>query len=135
MAKTRVGTAKRPDLFILLVIWQFVAGFLWLVGIIAAVIFAYPFSPGYEGTTVETGDIVGMIVGTLFLLACLSIAIASGIGLLKGKRWARIVTIVNAALSLLLVPIGTFAGILVLAYLMKSEVREYFSGIAGNSRA
>ncbi len=68
------------------------------------------------------------LVGTLFLLGCMSIAIASGIGLLQGKRWGRIVGIVNAALSLLLVPIGTVIGILILIYLLKPEVREYFNG-------
>lgn len=135
MAETGVGKARRPDLLILLVTWQFVAAFFWLIGLIAAVLFAYPFSPGYEGTTVETGDVLGMIVGTLFLLTCLSIAITSGIGLVKGKSWGRIVSIVNAVLSLLIVPIGTVAGILVLIYLMRSEVREYFSDLAGNSRA
>ena len=126
---------KRPDSFILLIIWQFIAASFWLIGIIAAAVFAFPFSPGYEGTSVEVGDVFGMIVGTLFLLGCIGVAIASGIGLVKGKRWGRLVSIVNAALSLMLVPIGTIAGILVLIYLMKPEVRKYFNVISENSGA
>jgi hypothetical protein len=126
---------KGPGSFILLIIWQFIAASFWLIGIIAAAVFAFPFSPGYEGTSVEVGDVFGMIVGTLFLLGCIGVAIASGIGLVKGKRWGRLVSIVNAALSLMLVPIGTIAGILVLIYLMKPEVRKYFNVISENSGA
>jgi hypothetical protein len=129
MTTTESGTTKRPDLLGLIAIWHFFAAFLWLIGIIAAAIFAFPFSPGYEGTSVEIGDVFGMIVGTLFLIGCTSIAIASGIGLLRGKRWGRIISIVNAALSLLLVPIGTVIGILVMIYLLKAEVREYYENI------
>ena len=76
----------------------------------------------------DIGDVFGMIVGTLFLIGCMSIAIVSGIGLMREKRWGRVVGIVNAALSILLVPIGTVIGILVLIYLLKPEVREYFNG-------
>ena len=131
MAEPSVTTSKKPELFNLLVVWQFVAGFFWLIGIIAVAVFAFPFSPGYEGTNVDAGDIFGMTVGTLFLLTCLSIAIASGIGLLQGKRWGRIMSIINTVLSLLIVPIGTIAGILVLIYSTRLEVRDYFNSIRG----
>jgi hypothetical protein len=129
MSAIEDGAKKRPDLLVLVAIWHFFAAFLWLVGIIAAAIFAFPFSPGYEGTSVEIGDVFGMIIGTLFLIGCTSIAMTSGIGLLKGKRWGRIISIINATLSLFLVPIGTVIGILVLIYLLKPEVREYFNRI------
>jgi hypothetical protein len=115
---------KGPGSFILLVIWQFIAASCWLIGIIAAAVFAFPFSPGYEGTSAEVGDVFGMILGSVFLLSCLGISLASGIGLLHRKSWGRIVSIISSALSILLVPIGTVVGILALIYLLKPQVRD-----------
>jgi hypothetical protein len=119
---------SRPESHILLVVWQFVAAFFWLVGVGAAAVFAFPFSPGYEGSSVEIGDIFGMIAGTMFLLGCLGVSLASGVGLLHKKSWAQVVSIVSSALSIFLVPIGTVAGILALIYLLKSRTRDYLNG-------
>jgi len=52
--------------------------------------------------------------------------LAGGTGILKAKSWGRIISIIVAVLSLFWIPVGTVLGILVLIYLTRSEVREYF---------
>ena len=76
------------------------------------------------------GGIAILILGIamLVMVAYFVLALMGGIGLLKGKEWGRILSIVHAALSLFWVPVGTVIGILILVYLTKTEVQEYFSG-------
>lgn len=122
-------TARRPDLLTLVTLWSFVSAFLWTIGLVATALFAYPFSPGYEGTTLETGDVFGMVVGTLLLLGCVGVSMASGVGLLKEKSWGRAAGIANAVLSVFLVPIGTVIGLLALVYLLRPEVSTHFAAV------
>ena len=121
---------KRPDLLLLIAIWQFVNAFLCLIGIAAISIFAFPGAVGYwpVHVGVDIGTIFGLSVSILFLLGCIGLSVAGGIGILLVKSWGRIVSIVNAVLSLFFFPIGTTIGVLVLVYLTRSEVREYFEG-------
>lgn len=67
-----------------------------------------------------------MSVVLLVMLAYFVLALMGGIGLLQGREWGRILSIVHAALSLFWIPIGTVIGILIIIYLTKQEVREYF---------
>ena len=60
------------------------------------------------------------------LLVYFGFAVAAGVGLLKVKQWGRVAATVHAALSLLQVPVGTIIGVLTLAYLNRSEIRECF---------
>ena len=122
---------KKPDLLILIAIWQFINAFFCLIGIAAISIFAFPNAFGYYGPAhvgADTGAIFGLSIAILFLLGSIGLSVAGGIGLLSGKAWGRIISIVNAMLSLFFVPIGTVIGALVLIYLTKSDVREYFEG-------
>ena len=114
---------KRPDLLILIAIWQFLNALFCSIGIAAIAVFAFP-----ESGPADIGTIFGLSIGIFFLLCFIGLSIAGGVGLLMGKNWGRIVSIVNAALNLLSIPIGTVIGILVLIYLTKSEVRDYFEG-------
>lgn len=114
---------KRPDLVLLIAIWQFLNALFCSIGIAAIAVFAFP-----KAGPADVGTVFGLSIGIFFLLCFIGLSIAGGIGLLIGKNWGRIVSIVNAALNLLNIPIGTVIGILVLIYLTKSEVREYFEG-------
>jgi hypothetical protein len=127
---------KKPDMLILIAIWQFITAFFAFIGIAAISIFAIPavtnewsyhFSDGYRMGMV--GGIFGLSIAILVLLCFLALAIAGGIGLLlnKGHEWARIVSIIHSGLSLLAVPIGTVIGTLSIIYLTKQEVRDYFN--------
>ncbi len=117
---------RRPDLLILIAIWQFISAFFCFIGLAAIAVFAIPWSVGPWGGYFDVGAIFGMSVGMFILLVCLGLFVFGGIGILQGKSWGRILSIVNAGLSLISIPIGTVIGILVLIYLTKAEVREYF---------
>jgi len=124
-----VRTTKRPDLLLLIAIWQFINALFCLIGIIAIAIFAFPGAVDHYGPVnvgADIGAIFGLSIAILFLLSCIGLSVAGGIGILLGKAWGRIVSIVNAVLGLLAIPIGTIIGVLVLIYLTRSEVREYF---------
>ena len=112
---------KRPDTVILIAIWQFLNALFCSIGIAAIAIFAFP-----KAGPADVGTIFGLSIGIFFLLCFVGLSVAGGIGLLLGKNWGRIVSIVNAALNLISIPIGTIIGVLVLIYLTRSEVREYF---------
>jgi hypothetical protein len=111
---------KRPDLLTLVVIWQFVNAFLLFIGIVAISAFALPDTGG--------GGVVALSFAIFVLVCFLVLSLVGGIGILQAKNWGRIVSMVNAILGLLNIPIGTLIGVLVLIYLSKTEVREYFEG-------
>ena len=119
---------KRPDLLLLVAIWAFFSAFLYLIGIAAIAIFAFPEALGFRYGPANVGTIFGLSIGIFVLLCCSGLSLAGGIGILKAKSWGRIISIVNAVLNLLNIPIGTIIGVLVLIYLAKAEVREYFEG-------
>lgn len=119
---------KRPDLLLLVAIWQLLSAFLCLIGIAAIAIFAFPEALGFWYGPADVGTIFGLSIGIFVLLCCIGLFLAGGIGILKAKSWGRIISIVNAVLSLFSIPVGTVIGVLVLIYLTKSEVRAYFEG-------
>lgn len=117
---------KRPDMLILITVWQFISSVGAIIGIAAVYIIAYPLIMDHVYGIARKAAILGLWVGAL-MLACMAIvSIASAIGLLIRKEWGRMLSIVHAALSLLVVPIGTIIGVLVIQYLGKPEVKEYF---------
>ena len=116
---------KKPDLLILVAIWEFISAFFVLIGMAAMVVFAYPAVINLERMA-KLGAMFGLTVGMLVLVIVLVISIAGGIGLLAGKEWGRVISLIRAGFSLLSIPVGTIIGILVILYLMKPEVRDYF---------
>ena len=123
---------KRPDLLILVAIWEFLAAFGALIGISAIAIFAFPNTTWMWGMNVwhmgGVGAVFGLSIAMLVLLAFMGISIAGGIGLLAGKEWGRLLSIAQAGISLLWIPFGTVIGILIIIYLTKPDAREYFTG-------
>jgi len=117
---------KRPDLLILIAIWQFITALGALIGIIAIGIFAFPDVLGRWGG-VDVGGVFGLSIAILLLVCYLGAAVAGGIGLVIGKEWGRITSIAHAAISVFWIPIGTIIGILSIIYLVKSDIKEYFT--------
>ncbi|MCJ7764146.1 MAG: hypothetical protein MUO90_03200 [Dehalococcoidales bacterium] len=117
---------KRPDLLILITVWQFITAFIALIGICAIAVFVFPDAVGPLWGPAQTGVIFAFSISILVLLVFIGIAIAGGIGILRGQEWGRVLSIVHAALGLFSFPIGTVIGILVIIYLTKSEVSDYF---------
>ena len=68
--------------------------------------------------------ITGICWAVFGILALIEFLIAYG--LLKGLRWARIAAIIFAIIGLLGIPIGTIISIIILWYLFKPEVKEWF---------
>jgi len=116
---------KRPDLVLLVAVWHFINAFLAFIGIVAIAAFAFPSIIWYSGPGTATA-VAGLSIAVLCILAFLGIAVAGGVGLLLGKEWGRILGLVHAALNLFSIPVGTVLGILVLVYLIRPDVRDYF---------
>jgi hypothetical protein len=130
---------KRPDLLVLIAVWMFLSAFGIFIGIAAVssvFFFAYPWMWWGHGMWNGWGmwdmpqmggiALVALGIAILIMVAYFVLALMGGIGLLRGREWGRILSIVHAALSLFWVPVGTVIGVLILIYLTKNEVKEYF---------
>jgi hypothetical protein len=131
---------RKPDLLVLVAIWQFLTAFAAFIGVLAIIIFAIPAATGRWGWDMWGGawsgypggqfPVAGAIFGlsiAIFVLVCyMAVGIIGGIGLLVSKEWGRIVSIVHEALSLMCVPVGTVIGALSIVYLTRTDVRDYF---------
>ncbi len=73
---------------------------------------------------------VEFLVLPMLLLAWGSLGLTAAAGLLLFARWGWALSLAVAALSLSWAPYGTVAGILVLWYLLKPEVRAIFAPTA-----
>jgi len=120
-----VEMMRRPDELILIAVWEFITAVGALIGISAIVIFAFPEISHLYGIA-EVGSTFGLSIAIVFLFISACVAVAAGIGLLSGKEWGRVLSIAYATISLLRIPFGTVIGILVIVYLVKPQVREYF---------
>jgi len=131
---------KRPDLLVLIAVWEFLCAFGVLVGIGGVSSYFFFTVPGvwWDGMmggwdmwgVPQMGGIAIFVLGIVLLVmvAYFILALMGGIGLLKGREWGRILSIIHAALSLFWVPVGTVIGVLILIYLTKTETQEYFTG-------
>ena len=72
---------------------------------------------------------VGTVAVFFFVLLGLPKIIA-GIGLLKKKEWARILTLIVSFINLLNIPLGTALGIYSIIILLKEESIQYFNSPA-----
>lgn len=80
-----------------------------------------------DATTAGILSLVGTII-TITILVLTIPGIIGGIGLLKGKRWSRILLMIANAISLLSFPIGTALGIFTFIILTKDEAEEMLVG-------
>lgn len=86
----------------------------------------------HELTPVDVVGIVwavGLVVAAGLILVSLP-GIIGGIGLLKHKEWARILTLIVGFVSLVRIPLGTALGIYTIWVLMNDEVVRLFSAPA-----
>lgn len=120
-----VRSMKRPDVFILIAVWEFFTAAGALIGMSAIFLFAFPEVTHLHGVD-NVGAVFGLSIAILLLSFTAILAVAAGIGLLAGKEWGRVLSIVYATFSLIRIPFGTIIGVLVIVYLVKPDVREYF---------
>ncbi len=117
---------KKPDNLTLIAVWEFFTAFAAFVAIVITAFFAFPDATNNISGSAVPGTVFLFSISILVLICYGGIAIAGGVGLLKGKEWGRILSIVHAAPSLLSFPIGTVIGIIIIMYLSKTEVKAYF---------
>jgi hypothetical protein len=124
---------KKPDLLVLIAVWQFLIALSIAAGIIIYILI-FPVFIGdggwssIAGTDRMMAGIAAITIPSLVLLCFFGMALAGGIGLLlsQGHAWARVISIINCAIGLFFAPFGTIIGILAIIYLNKQEVKEYF---------
>ncbi len=115
-------------------ILQIVFGSLVVIGGLA-IAFAFGFADQFvdDPTALKVLAIVGTPLIIMFLLFG-GAMIAGGVGLLACKSWARILTLVMAALGLLNIPIGTLKGVYIIWVLVQQETVSLFAkGCQGSS--
>ncbi len=117
---------KKPDLLVLVIVWQFLSAFLALIGLLSVAIVAFPDATASMWGSALPGFIFGISIVVLVLLSYIIISIIAAAGIIKNKDWGRIMGIVQAALSIFGPPVGTVAGILILVYLLRQDVEEFF---------
>ncbi len=129
---------KRPDLIVAIAIWMFITAGFVLIGILgmSSMLFLMPWfqvwdggwgmMPWMGGWGIAGIAWLGIGIGLLVLVAYFAAALMGGIGLLQGREWGRVLAIIHAAISLLWVPVGTIIGALILVYLTRPQMREYF---------
>jgi hypothetical protein len=116
---------KTMDLLIIIAVWEFLSGLIAFIGIAAISAFAFP----AVSESVDDGAaaaLFGLSVAVLVLLVYFGLSIAAGTGLITRKEWGRIAGIIHAALSLVSFPFGTIIGALVIVYLTRRTVQDYF---------
>lgn len=97
-----------------------------LFGGIAGLVGAF----GNGGDSIIAIPILGGI-GALVLIACLVLSLPgliAGIGLLKYRSWARVLTIILSVLNLFNFPFGTALGVYGLWVLLSTDTQRLFSG-------
>jgi MFS family permease len=117
---------KKPDMLLLVIVWQFLSAFLALIGLLSVAIVAFPDATASMWGSALPGFIFGIGIVVLILLSYIIISIIAAVGIIKNKDWGRIMGIVQAALSIFGPPLGTIVGILILVYLLRPEVEEFF---------
>jgi hypothetical protein len=125
---------KRPDLLLLIAIWEFITAFGALIGISAIAVFVFPDTINHTWGSAIPGAIFGLSIGILVLLCYVGLAIAGGIGILQGREWGRVLSIAHAALSLFWFPVGTVIGILSIVYLTRPVVTDYIKANSGKQQ-
>lgn len=119
---------RRPEGVTIIALWYFVLTLFCLFGLGGV-------SIGIIGVWSEN-NAQGILMGTMSLmLAVLAIVVTgtafalTGWGLWNMKSWSRGSAIILAALQLIVVPIGTISGTLILVYLNRNKAAKAAFGI------
>ncbi len=117
---------KRPEFLVLIAVWEFITAFGTFIGLCIIATFILPGAASGVSGPALAGVLFGYGVAVMVLMMFIALAIAGGIGLIKGKEWGRVLSIVHGALGLFFFPVGTAIGVLLLLYLTRPDIRESF---------
>jgi hypothetical protein len=97
--------------------------------LLAAIIFVVFAAGGLISGDLQAMAIIGTVglIVVVFLVALAIPGIVGGIGLLKGKSWARILVLVLAVLDLLDFPLGTAVSVYTIWVLLNGETSALFN--------
>jgi hypothetical protein len=126
---------NRPEGITTIALWFFLCTGLCVLGVFGIAI-------GFVGLWSGANEFQGLLLGTMGMmlgeLAVVTTAIAFGAvgwGLWRLKSWSRGGAIVLAAISLIFIPFGTIAGIMILVYLNRNREAKAAFGIPGQTPA
>ena len=123
-----VHGVNKPSLIILVSIWFFFLGLLLLSLLVALSGWLMPtLVDQVRDGSADNFAVIGLSIGLFGIICGLGLAIAAGIGLLRGLHWGWILGIIGAIISLFSFPIGTVIGVLILIYLLRTDVKDYFA--------
>ena len=123
---------QRSDGVTIIAIYQFIVGFLSLLGICGLLSIPLIVGASTAAAQAEGGPLATAIVSTVMVIASgwlFLVGLANAIigwGLWKQHEWGRIGALVLAALRLFNVPLGTVIGALTIWYLLREDVRREF---------
>jgi hypothetical protein len=122
---------KKPDLVVLVAIWEFFTAFAAFVGLGFIILLAFQPRTFWFGQNVDfevSGPLIyfALVVGGFVLLFYLIAALAAGLGVLSGREYGRVLSLAHGGIGLLFFPVGTVIGVLEIVYLTRADVREYF---------
>ena len=116
----------RPDGVSTIAVYFFIVAAFDFVG--ACAILFIPLAAVLDEGSV--GAIAALSSGLCTTAALGALSLAAGIGLMRMATWARWLAVALAILSLILFPIGTIIGALIIRYLLRQDVREAFEASA-----
>ena len=118
----------RPDGVVLAAAWFVVAAALALIGVAAILAFGYA-AVLDDATTGAAHSLAigGVSFGLVVVVAFGAANVVGAMGLLGLRPWGRVWAITLAAVSLLLFPVGTVAGGLIIGYLLTDEAKVAFT--------
>ena len=102
---------KKPDLVVLIAIWEFLTSVMAFIGLGAIIVVALQTRTWWLRQNVDY-DVYGpwihfgLISGGVILLIYAATALAAGLGLLSGREYGRVLSLVHGGLSLLAFPVG-----------------------------
>jgi hypothetical protein len=111
---------------IIAVLWIVTGIFgLFLAFTVFGILFGITFIPDIDYEAVIILRIIGLW-GSLFIAILSAPELIAGIGLMKKKEWARILTLIVSFLNLVFFPFWTILGIYSIIILLKEETIQLF---------
>ena len=116
----------RPDGVTLISVWFIISAVIPFLGAAAILIFALPAVITNTVGSDRYFAVGGVSFGFLLVAGLVVLNVAAAVGLLRLREWARWLAIGLAALGLILIPVGTIAGGLILWYLLSDRAKPAF---------
>lgn len=115
----------RPNGISAIAVYFFIVAAFDFIGACAILLFplAAVMSAGNDGSVAAIAALTSGLCATVVLGA---LSLAAGIGLMRLATWARWLAFALASLSLILFPIGTIIGVIIIWYLLRQDVRQAF---------